>query len=60
MQNLNNFPKTVVKPAQCPNCGKEFDYTVYPEITIPGNNKLKKQVMNTSINLECQKQMSIF
>lgn len=46
MQNLNNFPKTVVKPAQCPNCGKEFDYTVYPEITIPGNNKLKKQVMN--------------
>ena len=38
--------------AQCPFCNTEFDYTEYPEITIPGDNKLKKRILNKSLYKE--------
>ena len=47
--SVSNFPKIVVKPAQCPSCGKYFDYALYPEIRIPGDNKLKKKVLNRDL-----------
>lgn len=43
------IPKTVNRPAQCPFCGKLFDYTMYPEIIIPGDSKLKKKVINKTL-----------
>ncbi|MCR5603000.1 MAG: CpXC domain-containing protein [Lachnospiraceae bacterium] len=42
-------PKSMEMKAICPYCGDEFDYTVYPEITIPGDHKLKKRILNKSL-----------
>ena len=33
----------------CPACGKEFDYAFYPEIIIPGGNKIKKKILNKAL-----------
>ena len=49
MNKRNTYQKTVNMPAQCPFCGKMFDYTMYPEILIPGDSKLKKKVLNKSL-----------
>lgn len=38
-------PETIEKPVECPNCHKIFDYALYPDIRIPGNNKLKKKIL---------------
>ena len=40
---------SITKPVLCGFCGKEFDYTVYPEIHIPGDHKLKKKVLNKTL-----------
>ena len=37
--------KSIEMPVECPDCGKLFDETTYPEITIPGDNKLKKKIL---------------
>lgn len=34
---------------QCPFCGRTFEYTMYPEIIIPGDSKLKKKVLNKTL-----------
>ena len=39
----------ITKQVLCGFCGKEFDYTVYPEIHIPGDHKLKKKVLNKTL-----------
>lgn len=49
MATPNKFPKTMTKPAVCPRCGMEFDYTLYPEIHIPGDNKLRKRILNRDL-----------
>ena len=49
MATSNEVPKSVNMPTQCPFCGKMFDYTLYPEIHIPGDNKLKKKVLNKTL-----------
>lgn len=36
-------------PTQCPFCGRMFDYTLYPEIHIPGDTRLKKRVLNKTL-----------
>ena len=40
---------SIKKPVLCGFCGKEFDYTVYPMIHIPGDHKLKKKVLNKTL-----------
>ena len=40
---------SITKPVLCGFCGKEFDYTVYPMIHIPGDHKLKKKVLNKTL-----------
>jgi hypothetical protein len=42
---------SITKPVLCGFCGKEFDYTVYPEIHIPGDHKLKKKVLNKTLDI---------
>ena len=42
-------PKSIDVKALCPFCNTEFDYTEYLEITIPGDNKLKKRILNKSL-----------
>ena len=49
MSTQHSFPKTVNMPTQCPFCGKDFDYTLYPEIQIPGDSKLKKKILNKTL-----------
>ena len=44
-----SLPKTVDVPTMCPFCGKMFDCTMYPEIHIPGDHKLKKKVLNKTL-----------
>ena len=44
-----SFPRTVNVTAMCPFCGKEFVFTTYPEITIPGHSKIKKQVLKKTL-----------
>ena len=39
----------ISKSVQCGFCGKLFEYKLYPEITIPGDHKLKKQVLNKTL-----------
>lgn len=43
------IPKTVNMPTQCPFCKKLFEYTMYPEIHIPGDSKLKKKILNKTL-----------
>ena len=38
-------PGTIEKPVECPKCHRIFDYALYPDIRIPGNNKLKKKIL---------------
>ena len=47
MPKSNTLPKSVNMSTQCPFCGRIFDYTMYPEIHIPGDNKLKKKILNS-------------
>ena len=42
-------PKTLNMPVQCGFCGRIFDYTMYPEINIPGDSKLKKKILNKTL-----------
>lgn len=49
MDKRNTSQKTVNMPTQCPFCGRVFDYPVYAEIHIPGDNRLKKKVLNKSL-----------
>ena len=49
MSAKNPYPKAINKPTQCPFCKKIFDYTMYPEIRIPGDSKLKKKVLNKTL-----------
>ncbi len=49
MPKSNTIPKTVNMPTQCPFCGRMFDYTLYPEINIPGDSRLKKKVLNKTL-----------
>jgi len=49
MPKSNTLPKSVNMPTQCPFCGKMFDYTMYPEIHIPGDYKLKKKILNKTL-----------
>ena len=47
--STRSFPRTVNVTAMCPFCGKEFVFTTYPEITIPGHSKIKKQVLKKTL-----------
>ncbi len=49
MSDIEKFPKCVMMPTICPYCKKEFDCEVYPEIVIPGDNKLKKKILNKTM-----------
>ena len=49
MNKGNMSQKTVNMPTQCPFCGRMFDYTMYPEIHIPGDSRLKKKVLNKTL-----------
>lgn len=49
MQLSNSISKTVNMPAQCPFCGRMFDYTLSPEIHIPGDSRLKKKVLDKTL-----------
>lgn len=49
MSKLVRFSNSVNMPTECPFCGKTFDYTLYPEIHIPGDSKLKKKVLNKTL-----------
>ncbi|MBE5999027.1 MAG: hypothetical protein E7239_12275 [Sarcina sp.] len=40
---------TVNMSTECPFCGRMFTYTLYPEIHIPGDNRLKKKVLNKTL-----------
>ena len=48
MPKSPDFQKPVTKAVECPFCGKTFDYSLYPEIVIPRDRKLKKKVLNKS------------
>ena len=41
--------RPVYKPTFCPKCGKQFEYGVYAQIHIPGDHKLKKQLLNKTL-----------
>ena len=49
MPKSTDFQKPVTKAVECPFCGKTFDYSLYPEIVIPRDRKLKKKVLNKSL-----------
>ena len=49
MSEQDIMPKSVDMPTKCPSCGRLFDYTMYPKIHIPGDNKLKKKVLNKTL-----------
>lgn len=53
MSKVKTFPKRLTMPVMCPACSRMFDYTVYPEITIPGDSKLKKMVLNKTMFFPC-------
>lgn len=44
-----SFSESITRPTICPHCRKEFDYTFYPEIVIPRDNKLKKRILNRDL-----------
>ena len=43
------FPKTKEMQVLCGLCGKLFDYTLYPDIHIPGDEKLKRKILNKTL-----------
>ena len=49
MAKERTVPESVGLPVICPFCGREFDYTMYPVIKIPGDNRLKKQLLNKDL-----------
>lgn len=49
MSKSDDFQKPVTKAVDCPFCGKTFDYSLYPEIVVPRDRKLKKKVLNKSL-----------
>ena len=49
MATSYSFAKTVDMATQCPFCGKTFDFPMCTEIVIPGDNKLKKRVLNKTL-----------
>lgn len=49
MATADNMSKSIVKPTMCPACGKLFDYNMYPMIHIPGDNKLRKKILNKTL-----------
>ncbi|MBR7046262.1 MAG: hypothetical protein IKI23_11475 [Lachnospiraceae bacterium] len=49
MAKERTVPESVDLPVICPFCGREFDYTMYPVIKIPGDNRLKKQLLNKDL-----------
>ncbi len=63
MAKSHTLPKNMDMPTQCPFCGHLFDYTMYPEIHIPGDHKVKKMVLNKTLFFpkcpECKEQFKI-
>ena len=49
MPKTSSSPKGMIMDTQCPFCGRKFDYTLYPEIHIPGDSRLKKKVLNKTL-----------
>lgn len=49
MPGPNVFPKSVKQMLQCPFCGRVYNYTAYLEIHIPGDNDLKKKILNKTL-----------
>lgn len=46
---IESRSEAVMMKTQCPFCAEFFDFPMYPEIVIPGNNKLKKKVLNKTL-----------
>lgn len=50
---IKNLKGIIMEPMTnlvvCGFCGKEFEYTLYPEIHIPGDHKLKKKVLDKTL-----------